>query len=359
MYNKRILITSPSLQIRDNVSGISSLVADIIKHSRLNFSHLRLGSKDRSRKNLIWVAIQLRIYANIVFISLFKRYDCVHLNMSMEKLSILRDSVILITVKKIFRKKVVLHIHGGYYLMHKCGNRLINLLLVNDFTNAEAIIVLSDIEKRRLSESYGNHPFHVLPNAVDTGAFGCLTAQRPPSEIRFVFMARVIECKGIYTISESMQYLTSYFDKFSLHIFGAGPDLAGWLARLEKHPSLKYHFNGVVQGMDKWQALIDADVLLLPSLHGEGMPMVMIEAMAVGCLVIVTDIASVQSVITNNVNGILLSESDPRQLANKMIDIIEGRFDLKSITENAKAYVNAHLSLHDYMIKLENIYATL
>jgi len=45
---------------------------------------------------------------------------------------------------------------------------------------------------------------------------------------------------------------------------------------------------------NKWNALKNLDVVLLPSPCGEDMPIAMIEAMAVGCLVIVTDIAYVK-----------------------------------------------------------------
>jgi glycosyltransferase involved in cell wall biosynthesis len=267
--------------------------------------------------------------------------------------------LIFFIVKKLFRKKVILHIHGGYYLMHKCSNKVINFLLKKDFKYAEAIIVLSDLEKEILSKAYGNLSFHVFPNAVDIIMVNGLRERPLHPHIRFVFMARIIEKKGIYTISESLQYLTRYFNRFSLDIYGAGPDLMEWMARLKKYPALKYYFKGVVGGQDKWNALKCSDVLLLPSLDGEGMPIVMIEAMAVGCVVIVTDIASVKSVITDNVNGILLPESDPKQLAQRIQDIIEGSLDLNTIGQNAKEYVNSNLSLSGYITRLEQLYATL
>jgi glycosyltransferase involved in cell wall biosynthesis len=115
----------------------------------------------------------------------------------------------------------------------------------------------------------------------------------------------------------------------------------------------------VVGGKDKWNALRNSDVLLLPSLSGEGMPIAMIEAMAAGCSVIVTDVASVKSVITDNVTGILLPESSPKHLAEKIGDIIEGRIDLKTIGQNAKSYVDANLSLSSYIKRLEHLYSTL
>lgn len=359
MNSKRILITSPSLNVKENVSGISSLVADIINYSKLDFFHFQLGSKDGIKKNLIWAVSHINIYLKIIFISLFKRYEFVHLNIGLERPSIIRDSLIFLIVKKLFRKKVILHVHGGYYLMHESKSKLLNFFLKNNFKYAETIIVLSNLEKEILSKRYGNLSFNVFPNAVDTASVNGLSKQPSDSNIRFVFMARIIKTKGIYTISESLQYLTQYFNRFTLNIYGAGPDLEDWLKTLKQYPALKFSYNGVVGGKDKWNALYISDVLLLPSLSGEGMPISMIEAMAVGCVVIVTDIASIKSVITDNLNGILLAESCPKLLAAKIRDIIEGRTDLQAIGQNAKNYVEANLSLSSYINRLEQLYSTL
>src|ERR1043165_1061174 len=144
MHTRRILITSPSLNVKENVSGISSLVADIINYSQYDFVHFQLGSKDGvKRKNFRWFLDQVGVYAKIFFTSIFRKYAIVHLNVGLEKFSIIRDGLIFFIVQKIFRKKVVLHVHGGYYLMHESNSGLLNFFLKNMFYNAQRIIVLS------------------------------------------------------------------------------------------------------------------------------------------------------------------------------------------------------------------------
>lgn len=358
MNVRKILITSPSLNTKENVSGVSSLIAGIISHSKLDFIHFELGSKDGIKKNLIWLVSQVKTYLKIILVSMFRRYEFVHLNVGLEKASIIRDSLVFFIVNMIFKKKVVLHIHGGYYLMHKCQSRMLNFLLKKIFKHAHAIIVLSDLEKEILSQRYSNLSFNVIPNAVDITSLNGLSKQPVNSNIRFVFMARIVNMKGIYTISESLQYLTKYFNRFSFDIYGAGPDLEDWLSELKKYPAFKFTYHGVVGGIDKWKALSDSDVLLLPSFY-EGLPITMLEAMAAGCLVIITDIGSVKTVITDSINGILLSESSPKLLAAKIQDVIDGKIDAKAIGNNAKYYVEANLSMSSYISKLETLYSTL
>lgn len=360
IYSKRVLITSPSLDVKENVSGISSLVSDIINTSKYDFVHFQLGSKDGfKRKNFRWLVDQLSVYAKIFYTSIFKKYSIVHLNVGLEKFSIIRDGMIFFIVQKIFRKQVVLHIHGGYYLMHESDGRMLGMFLKNMFNNAQRIIVLSDLEKEILEKRYGQLPFAVFPNAVDTTSINVFKKDPPAAKIRFVFMGRINKTKGIYTITKSLKALSKYYNQFSLRIFGNGPDLGEWQAELAALPGLQYSFEGVVGGDDKWEALSVSDAFLLPALHSEGMPIAMIEAMAAGCVVIVTDVASIKAVVTNDVNGILLSEHSPEELAEKMEDIILGRTNMKLLGDNAKEFVQNHLSLPGYINKLENLYTYL
>lgn len=359
MYTKKILITSPSLNVKDNVSGISSLVGDILNYSNFKFVHFKLGSKDGIKKDLMWALNQLVIYIKIIYTSIFRRYEIVHLNVGLEKFSIIRDSIIFFLEKHIFNKKVILHIHGGFFLMNEPKSKMLCFLLNKIFKNAEVVIVLSEMEKEVLSKRYGNLSFYVFPNAVDTDYVSTISNKTSNERIKFIFMGRINETKGIYTISDSLQYLKKYFDRFTLEIYGAGPELHRWINTLNAIEGFRYTYNGVVGGKDKWKALGNADVFLLPSLHSEGMPIAMIEAMAAGCVVIVTDVASVSSIVHDNVNGILLSESCPKQLARKMEDIIEGRYNLNSMGQKAKEYVQANLSVSNYISKLDHLYATL
>ena len=359
MRSKKIMITAPSLNVNENVSGVSSLVTDIINNSKFSFVHLQLGSKDAfKKKNLSWIFGQINAYLRLLWITIFTRYEIVHLNIGLEKLSILRDSVVFFIVNKIFGKKVILHIHGGFYLMNDPGKGLIGFLLRKILRKAKVIIVLSDLEKDILTKRYGVLPIQVFQNAVDTDSILKADNRTVHSKIKFIYVGRIVKMKGIYTISDSLQYLTKYFDRFSLDIYGAGAELNDWMVSLDKYAGFEYHYKGVVTGNDKWAALHAADVLLLPSLHSEGMPIAMIEAMAAGCAVIVTDVASVKVVIRDNVNGMLLSESSPELLALKIEEIILGKVNVKSMGENAKQYVLKNLSLTQYIDKLEHLYAS-
>jgi len=360
MRANRILITSPSLDVKQNVSGISSLVSDIMQESSFPVTHFTLGSRDGEKKNLLWALKQPLVYCKAIYVSLSRKFEIVHLNVGLETFSIVRDTIVLFITKKIFGKKILLHVHGGFYLMHPPGKKILAWFLEKLFANADAVIVLSEKEKKILSERYGPKKFYVFPNAVNTAqAVQARRKQPDGNKIKLIFIGRIAGSKGIYTISESFQYLADYFDRFSLDIYGAGPELVKWTAALSKYDKLQYCYKGVVGGVDKWNALHNADVFLLPSIHSEGMPIAMIEAMAMGCVVIATDDASMGSVVSNNINGILIGKNEPRELAQKLKEIINGRIDTSSISTQAQKYIAENFSISSYIKQLDDVYAGL
>lgn len=357
---KKILITSPSLDANDNVSGISSLISDILSNGNSNFIHFIIGRKDGSKKNVVWLFYQFAKYFKFIWLTVFREYEIIHINSSMEPPAIFRDTVFSLLAKNLFKKKVVLHLHGGYYLMNKPQNRILTYFIKTFFKTANAIIVLSSFEEEMLTQNYGKFNYQVFPNSVDTKYLKMSNKRtaRGKDKIHFIFLGSINEAKGIFTISESLHFLTGYFDSFVFDIFGTGPDVENWLKSLSKFPDLQFHYNGVIKGQNKWEMLTYADVFLLPSFH-EGLPMAMLEAMAAGCVVVVSDDATMSTVVSNKVNGIIIPKRDPEYLANQIKDIINGKVDMDKIGNNAMNYIQNNLSFSSYISKLNKLYSDL
>lgn len=58
------------------------------------------------------------------------------------------------------------------------------------------------------------------------------------------------------------------------------------------------------------------DIFILPTGPGEGIPRVLLEAMASGMPVVTTNVAGISSLITDRQNGVLLDESSPGAIAD-------------------------------------------
>jgi glycosyltransferase involved in cell wall biosynthesis len=82
-------------------------------------------------------------------------------------------------------------------------------------------------------------------------------------------------------------------------------------------------------------ALAQLDAMVLPSLFGEGLPMVVLEAMAAGLPVIATRVEGTPEAITDRVEGLLAEPRDPVSLANKIADLVSGNIDWHGMSRAA------------------------
>ena len=79
------------------------------------------------------------------------------------------------------------------------------------------------------------------------------------------------------------------------------------------------------------------DLFVLPSLFGEGLPMVVLEAMATGVPVVATDVEGVTEAIVDGVSGMIAKPNDAQNLAQKIEAVLVGKVDWREIRRNALA----------------------
>jgi len=91
---------------------------------------------------------------------------------------------------------------------------------------------------------------------------------------------------------------------------------------------------GFAQDMGaEWRQM---DLFVLPSLFGEGLPMVVLEAMAAGVPVVATRVEGVPEAIRDGVDGILVEPGDPLGLVHAVAAFVCGEVDWSAIREQAR-----------------------
>lgn len=161
--------------------------------------------------------------------------------------------------------------------------------------------------------SIGVPPSHIieLPSGVEASVL--TKSVRPVSgKLKFLFLGRYERRKGIEEFNQAIRLLSGSeeFDRAEFHFIGPIP--------VEKHLNFtSVHYHGEIRDREKLQALVkEADVLVCPS-WSEGMPNVILEAMANGLAVIATDVGAT-NVLVNGKTGWLLKNSDPEEICNAL-----------------------------------------
>jgi len=81
--------------------------------------------------------------------------------------------------------------------------------------------------------------------------------------------------------------------------------------------------------------LAEMDLFVLPSLFGEGLPMVVLEAMAAGVPVVGTDVEGVPEAIRDGLDGVIAKPGDAEDLAQSIERVINGELDWSDLRQSA------------------------
>lgn len=351
----KVLITAPSLNENANVSGISTLVRQIINRGAADFYHFRAGKQDGGKTGGNWFLEQILLVPRFLQTIRREKIDVVHLNTALVPLSIGRDFA-LAAAARIAGRPVLLHLHGGRFLMNEFKSRPLAALAEKMFRAASVIVVLSEHEKESLIRRWRDLDVRILPNAIATDE--ALDAERDSKkEKTIVFLGRLHESKGLHEIIEACRILKSEGFDFQFNCFGAGTLKEFFVGEMARVLGDKFYFGGVAAGAEKWRQLAASDIFLLPSRYGEGLPMAMLEAMAAGCVVVASDVASVRAVIEDGENGFLIEPYNTAQVVEKLKFLLSGKADWESLREKARATVEAKFAFDDYIVNLQSLYA--
>jgi glycosyltransferase involved in cell wall biosynthesis len=134
-----------------------------------------------------------------------------------------------------------------------------------------------------------------------------------------------------------------------------GPMLNDILKLTELYPK-QVEYLGVVSGKTKNDILSKAQVFILPSLYGEGLPMSLLEAMAVGLVPIVTNDGSMNTIVSHNETGFIIEKNNSLVLSNKIELLMADVKFRNSISEKAKIYALKTFSIKSYIYNLNEFY---
>jgi len=175
--------------------------------------------------------------------------------------------------------------------------------------------LLTESGQRTLEE----HRLPVVRCGVDVSEFSP-PASRPPGPIRIVTVGRLIEKKGFDLLLHALAEQPADMPEYHCTIMGGGEE-AEALESLRDALKLKgkVDFTGPVPNHEVRERLQAADLFVLPcriakSGDRDGIPVVLMEAMASGVPVIAGDIPSIRELVAHDKSGLLVAPESGAEL---------------------------------------------
>jgi glycosyltransferase involved in cell wall biosynthesis len=170
--------------------------------------------------------------------------------------------------------------------------------------------------------------------------------EKPQNEIRkFVYLGRYERRKGIEELNSVLNELIKEKLDFEFHFIGP-------FEKEHQIPSNLIHYHGSITDNARIRAILDAsDCLVCPS-WSEGMPNVILEAMARSCAIIASNVGAV-SIEVDSSNGILIEPGSKIQLKKALINFLN--LNRSEIVEMQKSSRNKIINKFEYSLIIEEV----
>ena len=170
--------------------------------------------------------------------------------------------------------------------------------------------------------------------------------EKPRNEIRkFVYLGRYERRKGIEELNSVLNELIKQNSDFEFHFIGP-------FEKEQQIQSNLIHYHGSITDNSRIRAILDAsDCLVCPS-WSEGMPNVILEAMARSCAIIASNVGAV-SIEVDSSNGLLIEPGDKTQLKNAINRFLSlDEADILAMQESSR---NKIINKFEYSLIIEEV----
>lgn len=235
---------------------------------------------------------------------------------------------------RIFGIPLVLTVHGIPRPIHPMSRMIFQFLermiLGLCSTERSRIIALTNSDRSRLVElGVCEEAIDVIPNGIDFREFERMRPRNfreerriSPNTFLALFVGRLHEQKGVEVLLRAAERLKE--EDIHIVIVGSGHKEKEYRSLAEELRVDNVLFTGEIGKEDLLSAFASSDVFVLPSIF-EGMPYVVLEAMASGKPVVASNLPGLAEVVAEGRNGILFEKGNDEDLAQAILRLKRNR----------------------------------
>lgn len=307
----------------------------------------------------------LRVEAYKLFTRVIRNCDLVHVHGH-----VYMSSYLAAKLAKQYKKPLIVTQHNTWIDYKSWLNTLENL---NDTIIGKPVLKAADriftvskeTKKYVIRLGADKTKTSVMYNGVDTDCF--YSAQKEearekvglPQNRKIIFCVRRLVYKnGLDTLIESAAIVSKDNPDILFVVAGKGPSrklIEDHITELGIEKNVK--LTGFVPDEHLPIYYNAADYFILPSASGEGLPLVLFEAMACGLPVIATKVGGTPEIINNMKNGVLVPPRNPKEMADELSKLLTEEELGKKIGEEAKSTIQNRFSWETNARQLKEAYS--
>lgn len=321
-----------------------------ILHPLANNIHIISGDKPPLFTNSHWYEFHYRndtFYQKvlgIIYSQIYITLKTIYLSKYYDTIIILPSSMAMpLIISKLLKKRTVIFMAQKIpnYMLLKLFGKL--SLHYSDLIIVESMNVVNDLQiyKYKYKVVRGNI-------FVDTCFFKI--DKNINSRQKIVgYIGGLEKRKGIENLISAIETIEKINSDIEFIIGGSGR----YIKNVETIKSNHVNFVGLIPQKDLPKYLNSIKLLVLPS-YTEGVPNIILEAMACGTPVLATKVGGIVDLIKDKETGFLLEKNSPESIAREILEVIEFQ-NMDLITKKALDMINKEFSYESAVSRYKNI----
>jgi len=331
----------------------------VLTCSRSNHGHAKIDDYNVIYRKILFSPLG-NSFSPHIFRTLLKirdDYDLIHAHCHL-----FLSTIMASLVRRIGSPPLIITTHG---IMSASAPDWFNLLYMKTIgkwtlKSADRVICYTEMEKDKLANmlKIDSEKISVIPNGVDTDLFRPDPNNNKQSNqsnaITILWVGRFVRGKGVEYLIQAAKILVKEVPDLKILLVGDGPSKGKIKSLIEKF-NLKKNviIKENVPNENMPEVYQKSDIFVLPSLN-EGVPKTLLEAMACGIPVIISEFPHLEELIKNA--GLTFPKGDVHALADKIMRLIRDRELAKELGNNGRNKIVEGHSWGNTVLKTTELY---
>ena len=339
----------------------STVMCNYIKESQLindefdcDYVNLSVSRNMEEVHRFMWVKIWRFIYAyiNVFFKLLSHKYDLCYIAISFHK-GLLKDAP-FVFLCKLFRRKIVIHLHGKG-ASEDAKNGFYRWLLRNTFMNTK-VIMLSWLLYPDVEQFVKREDVSICPNGIPVVNLEYIERNNPIP--RLLFLSNLLVSKGVFVLLDALQLLMDKGYSFVCDFVGGETNeidekrFAEEVNKRGLNQLVIYH--GKKYGAEKEKIFDQTDVFVFPTFN-DTFGLVNLEAMAHHLPIVATNEGGIPDVVKDGENGLIGEQKNPLSIASCIERLLCDKEMRKEMGKNGYQKLIEHFTIDVYESNIRNI----
>lgn len=255
--------------------------------------------------------------------------------------------------------KKIVTVHGGD--SHRGSHKEVNRWRLY---RMDLVIAASEFVSDNLNQICDSNMSVIIPCGIYFNKLPRSEMSKLGKELDFVTVARFIESKGYMDALSVICELSRNDYKVKWDIVGDGPLFGDFKKEINKleNQNLEIILHGSKPNSETLHLIAAADIFILMSKpvslgtgDGDGIPVVLMEAMAMRKLVVTTSAAGIPELVKDGFSGLLVESDNSQKSFEKIVRVINDNIAYSTIVENAFQTVFNNYNLIHTVERLKSV----